>query len=113
MKNVTIRHTITSNIERLMSAGGRTLTEAELAARSGIPESTLRAILCGTVDVDVDTLDAIAKALFVNTDALLATSLDPVAQYRDQIAALPADQQQLIQDFIDSVLAQHEEQRVG
>lgn len=115
MKNATIRHAITSNIERLMSAGGHILTETELAARSGIPKPTLRGILVGAVDVDVDALDAIANALHVYASALLASTApaDPISIYRDRIAALPADQQQRIQDFIDSVSAKYEEQAVN
>lgn len=111
MKNATIRYAVTSNIERFMRAGGHNITEAELAARAHIQPSTLRNILDGSVDVDVDTLDVIAKALGVSATALLASaSDDPIATYRDRIAALPADQQQRIQDLIDSVVAQYEEQ---
>lgn len=98
-----------------MRAGGHNTTEAELAVRAAIPESTVRGILNGSHDADVDTLDAIAKALNISPSALLAPSsvpTDPLSIYRDRIAALPADQQQRIQAMIDSTMAQHEEQPV-
>lgn len=116
MKNTTIRYAIASNIKRLMSATPDICTETELAARTRIHQSTVRSILAGTIDTDVDTLDSIAKALKVNVDALLASPdspLDPISTYRDRIAALPADQQKRIQDFIDSVSAKYEEELVN
>lgn len=115
MKNATIRHAVTSNIERIMNAGGHVTTETELAVRSGIPKSVLRSILVGAVDVDVDALDAIANALHVDASILLAPAApaDPVSIYRGRIAALPADQQQRIQDFIDSAFAKHDEHAVN
>jgi transcriptional regulator with XRE-family HTH domain len=116
MKNTTIRDAVASNIERFMCAGGHNLTEAELAVRAHIPESTLRCVLDGSVDVDVDAIDAIAKGLGVSPSALLsspAAPADPLSVYRDRIAALPADQQQRIQDMINSITAQHEEQPVN
>jgi transcriptional regulator with XRE-family HTH domain len=115
MKNATIRYAVTSNIERFMRAGGHNITEAELAARSHIQPSALRSILDGSIDIDVDTLDVIAEALGVSANDLLASPAapaDPLSIYRDRIAALPADQQQRIQDLIDSVMAQFEEQPV-
>ncbi|CAE6901649.1 helix-turn-helix domain-containing protein [Paraburkholderia domus] len=116
MKNATIRYAVASNIERFMRAGGHSLTEAELAARARIPESTLRGVLVGSIDADVDALDVIAKALGVSPGALLASPAapaDPLSIYRDRIAALPADRQQRIQDMINSVTAQYEEQPVN
>lgn len=116
MKNATIRHAVTSNIERLMRAEGRSITEAELAARSHIQPSILRSILDGSIDVDVDMLGVIANALGISADALLASpsaTPDPVAIYRNRIAALPAAQQQRIQDLIDSTLARHQEHAVN
>lgn len=115
MKNATIRHAVTSNIERIMNAGGHNITEAELAARARIQPSALRSILDGSVDVDVDTLAVISEALGVSANALLANPAapaDPLSIYRDRIAALPADQQQRIQDMIDATMAKHEEQLV-
>lgn len=112
MKNATIRYVIASNVERLLRAAPGIGTELELATRAGIRQSTVRSILRGSVDADVDTLDAIARALNVSARALLAspaTLADPLAIYRDRIAALPADQQQRIQNFINLVPAQHEE----
>lgn len=113
MKHATIRYAIASNIKRLMLATPGIRTEIGLAARTDIQQSTLQGILSGAVDVDVDTLDIIAKALDVSARALLAppsTMDDPISKYLDRIAALPVDQQQRIQDFMNSVSAQHEEQ---
>lgn len=115
MNNATIRNAVTSNIERFMRAGGHNITEAELAARARIPESTVRGILDGSLEADVDALDVIAKALGVSANALLAppsAPADPLSIYRDRIAALPADQQRRIQDMLDATMAQHEEQPV-
>ena len=112
MKNSAIRHAITTNIQRLMLATEDVRTETELAARSRIRQSTLQGILSGATDTDVDMLGAIAKALGVDASALVADPalpVDPVTLYRSRIAALPADQQQRIQEFIDSVSAAHEE----
>lgn len=113
MKDTTIRYSIAFNIKRLMSVTIDARTETDLAVRTQIPQSTIQSILCGAFDVDVDTLDVIAKTLNVSADALLAspsTPVDPISKYRDWIAALPADQQQRIQAFIDSIPAMHEEE---
>lgn len=115
MKNSAIRYVIATNIQRLMLATENVRTETELAARSRIRQSTLRHILCGAIDVDVDMLATIAKELGVDASALVAdpeSPVDPITQYRSRIAALPADQQQNIQEFIDSVFAAHEEAAV-
>lgn len=115
MKNSAIRHAIATNIQRLMLATEDVRTEAKLAARSSIRQSTLRDILSGAVDVDVDMLAAIAKVLGVDASALVAdpaSPVDPLAPYRSRIAALPDDQQQRIQEFIDSVSAAHDEAAV-
>jgi hypothetical protein len=111
MKNVSIRHAIATNIKRFMTKTLDVTTDAELSVRSGLPLSTLRAVLDGLVDTDVDMLGAIAAALDVDVSALLAQPdlpVDPLAQYHDQIAALPAVQRQRIQEFIDSVMATYE-----
>jgi transcriptional regulator with XRE-family HTH domain len=116
MKNATIRYVIASNIERLMRAAPDVITEIGLAARTNLQQTTIRRILSGSIDVDVDTLDIIAKALQVDAAALLSRSaspVNPIEMYRDRIAALPVDQQQRIQDFIDSVSAKHEEQVIS
>ena len=115
MKNSTIRYAIATNIQRLMLTTEDVRTETELAVRSCILQSALQAILCGATDVDVDTLAAIANALGVDASALVADPelpVDPLTLYRSRIAALPADQQQRIQEFIDSVSAAHEEPAV-
>ncbi|MFM0060025.1 helix-turn-helix transcriptional regulator [Paraburkholderia phytofirmans] len=115
MKNATIRNVIASNIERLMLETPDIRTEAELAARARVTKSTVQRILRGFIDANVDVLDAIAKALNVSASVLLAPPAapsDPISMYRDRIAALPADQQQRIQAFIDSVSAKYEEQAV-
>ncbi|MFM0405201.1 hypothetical protein [Paraburkholderia dipogonis] len=113
MKNATIRYAIASNIERIMLATPDLHTELELAGRTRIQQSVVRAILSASIDVDVDTLDLIAKALNVSASALLANpsaTIDPLSIYRDRIAALPHDKQQRIQEFIDSVSSRYEEQ---
>lgn len=112
----TTRHAIAANIRRLLASASDVQIETELAARTHLHQSTVRTILCGNSDVDVDTLDIIAKALDVPPKTLLsssAPSLDPIARYRDRIAALPPDQQQRIQDFIDLVSAEHEGEPVN
>lgn len=116
MKNATIRYVIASNIERLMRAAPDISTEIGLAARTNIQQTTIRRILSGSIDVDVDMLDVIAKTLQVDAAALLsrpASPVDPIEMYRNRIAALPAAQQQRIQDLIDSTLARHQEHAVN
>ncbi|CAN7648969.1 helix-turn-helix domain-containing protein [Paraburkholderia terricola] len=116
MKNATIRYVIASNIRHLMLDAPDPRSEAELAARARIPKSTVQNVLNASIDVDMDVLDAIAEALGVSAPTLLAPPglpVDPISKYRERIAALPADQQKRIQDFINSVAASHEEAAVG
>ena len=58
------------------------------------------------------SLVSLHRALSVDASALFADPelpVDPLAPYRSRIAALPADQQQRIQVFLDSVSEAYEE----
>ncbi len=95
---------------------GAGLTQAELASALGVPQQTVAFWEYATKPPRSDLLPKLAQALGVTVESLLRPGA-PVAQRRgpkgkllqafEEAAALPKRQQQLVQQFVATLVAQH------
>jgi transcriptional regulator with XRE-family HTH domain len=103
--------------ERLKTArdGLRKWSQSELAARAGLPPSSIAHFETGSRKPSFDTLRRLANALEVTTDYLLGRTDDPALAeagdplYRD-VGKLTGHDRELARDFLQ-MLAQRSDQK--
>ncbi|QIX18356.1 helix-turn-helix domain-containing protein [Burkholderia multivorans] len=110
MKRQDTRRILATNLRRLMQATPDLDTQAKLAARAHISQSSVGRFLSGAVYPQLAQVESIAEVfgitvadLLTDTDAT-PTSSHAITYDHEAVATLPADQKQQIEEFIAFVV---------
>lgn len=110
-----LKRVLAKNVKRLMGLVPEVATQAKLAARAHMSQSSVHRILNEDTEPEIETVQKLANAIGVSVAALLTEGqpdeLPPLAQ--EKYRALPVAEKEKIRAFIDFVIASHEAEKAG
>lgn len=110
-----IRELLALNVKQLMKLIPEASTQAKLAVRAGMSQSSIHRIVNAATEPELTTLENLAKAFGVPIGRLLAEEGDDllppgaVDAYRN----LPSEDKEKIKAFIEFVLASRQAEKLG
>lgn len=110
-----LKQVLAQNVKRLMGEVPEVATQAKLAARAHMSQSSIHRILNEGTEPEIETVQKLANAIGVPIATLLtedqADELPPLTlgKYR----ALPASEKEKIKTFIEFVIASYEAENAG
>ncbi len=110
-----LKRVLAKNVKRLMGLVPEVATQAKLAARAHMSQSSVHRILNEDTEPEIETVQKLANAIGVSIAALLTEDqgeeLTPFAH--EKYRALPSAEKEKIKAFIDFVIASHEAEKAG
>lgn len=109
MNRKPLREILAANVRRYMSIVPAVDTQAKLAKRAGISQSSVARVVAGNVDTQIGIVESLADAIGVSAAELIEDEANAkgTLQYdRTRFAALPETEQAKIKSYIDFVLSQ-------
>ena len=103
-----LNSTLAHNLQRLVKEYD--ISARELAQRASVPQKTLHNVITAKHSCKLDTLEKIAKTLFISPAAMITPHLPTnvlmsrrLSRFIDKYAELNAQQREKLEDFIDSL----------
>ncbi|MFM0660115.1 helix-turn-helix domain-containing protein [Paraburkholderia sediminicola] len=110
-----LKRVLAKNVKRLMGLVPEVATQAKLAARAHMSQSSVHRILNEDTEPEIETVQKLANAIGVSVATLLTEDqgdeLPPFAH--EKYRALPLAEKEKIKAFIDFVIASHEAEKAG
>jgi transcriptional regulator with XRE-family HTH domain len=110
-----LKRILAQNVKRLMPLVPEVSTQAKLAVRAHMSQSSVHRILNEQTEPEIETVGKLADAIGVSIGTLLSEGEDeglpPVLQ--DRLKKLPPEEREKIRAFIEFVIASHEAQKAG
>jgi transcriptional regulator with XRE-family HTH domain len=110
-----LKRVLAQNVKRLMGLVPEVGTQAKLAARAHMSQSSVHRILNEDTEPEIETVQKLANAIGVSIAALLTENQEeellPFAH--EKYRALPLAEKEKIKAFMDFVIASHEAEKAG
>ncbi|CAM2154400.1 Helix-turn-helix [Paraburkholderia tropica] len=113
--STSLRTLLARNVRRWMAVVPEAATQAKLAARSGMSQSSIHRILNEATEPELTSIESLAKALGISIGTLLSEDEedDSLPFTREQYSSLPPEDKEKVKAFIEFMVASNEAARTG